>query len=196
MASVFTHALVGVALGRIFRFEGETRARFWILSAACAVLPDADVVGLFFGIRYGDAFGHRGFSHSLLFALLSACLVVLVFFRAPVPHDHVDTDAEAAAAVRKRVKLRLILYFFLVTASHALLDALTNGGLGVAFFAPFDPTRYFFPFRPVEVSPIGISSFFSSWGLAVIRSELLWIWLPVALLDAAASVYRKARRVV
>jgi len=27
-------------------------------------------------------------------------------------------------------------------------------------------------------SPIGVKASFSKWGLAVIKSELLWIWLP------------------
>jgi inner membrane protein len=68
-------------------------------------------------------------------------------------------------------------YFFLITISHGCLDALTDGGLGVAFFAPLDQTRYFFPWRPIEVSPIGLD-FFSARGLTVIESELLWIWIP------------------
>jgi inner membrane protein len=46
-----------------------------------------------------------------------------------------------------------------VKASHGILDAMTDGGLGVAFFSPFDDTRCFFPFRPIKVSPIGLSFF-------------------------------------
>ena len=65
-----------------------------------------------------------------------------------------------------------------ITASHGFLDAFTNGGLGVAFFSPFDPTRYFFPWTPIEVSPIGAVRFFSQRGLLVIISELRWVWLP------------------
>ena len=61
---------------------------------------------------------------------------------------------------------------------------MTDGGLGVAFFSPFDNTRYFLPFTPIRVSPIGISRFFTASGFAVIRSELLWIWLPTAVLIA------------
>ena len=72
----------------------------------------------------------------------------------------------------------LFLYFFLCTASHGVLDAMTNGGLGVAFFSPFDTTRYFFPMRPFLVSPIGISEFFSAYGVQVLASEASWIWLP------------------
>ena len=73
----------------------------------------------------------------------------------------------------------MALVIGLVTASHGLLDAMTNGGLGIAFFAPFDDGRYFLPWRPIEVSPIGAGAFFSEWGLRVIKSELLWVWLPV-----------------
>jgi hypothetical protein len=73
----------------------------------------------------------------------------------------------------------LIAHFFLVTASHGMLDAMTDGGLGVAFFAPFDNGRYFFPWRPMLVSPIGIAPFFSRYGLDVLISEFVWIWIPI-----------------
>jgi inner membrane protein len=79
----------------------------------------------------------------------------------------------------------LFLYLFLCTASHGLLDAFTDGGLGVAFFAPFDESRYFFPWRPIEVSPIGLRSFLSGRAFAVLRSELLWVIAPTLLLYIA-----------
>jgi inner membrane protein len=83
------------------------------------------------------------------------------------------------------------LFIFLATASHGLLDAFTNGGLGIALFAPFDQTRYFFPFRPLQVSPIGFGSFFNSRGMAVIVSELIWIWFPVIAAAAVAVTLRR-----
>ena len=86
---------------------------------------------------------------------------------------------------------RLWLYVFLATASHGLLDALTNGGPGVAFFAPFDDTRYFFAFRPIVVSPIGIRPFFSAWGARVIVSEVGWIWLPALVFVGLAVIARR-----
>jgi inner membrane protein len=67
---------------------------------------------------------------------------------------------------------------FAATASHGLLDGLTNGGLGVAFFAPFDSARYFFPLRPILVSPIGVGAFLSQRGLSVLLSEMTWVWPP------------------
>ena len=84
------------------------------------------------------------------------------------------------------------LYFFLSAASHGLLDALTDGGLGVAFFSPFDRTRYFFPVRPIAVSPIGIREFFSEQGLVVMTSELTWVWLPVVVLFVGLRVLKQA----
>jgi len=68
------------------------------------------------------------------------------------------------------------------TASHGVLDAMTDGGLGVAFLAPFDDARYFLPWRPIPVSPISASRFLSEHGLAIMQAEVLLIWLPAAIL--------------
>ena len=54
------------------------------------------------------------------------------------------------------------------------------GGLGVALLAPFSNARYFFPWRPIEVSPISVQRFFSRRGVQIMRSELRWVWLPAA----------------
>lgn len=177
MASIFTHSVVAGALGAPFARRGLP-ARFWILGATCAVLPDADVVGLPLGIPFGHMLGHRGLSHSLVFAAALATLAAALCARpraGRVPHGW------------------LWLYFFLATASHGVLDAMTNGGIGVAFFAPFSDERYFFSFRPIVVSPIGIRPFFSEWGLDVIISELEWVWLP-SLVFAAACLCLSRRR--
>ena len=165
MASVFSHAVVALAMGKAFRND-VLRWRELSLGAFCSALPDLDVIGFLFGIQYGDLWGHRGLTHSVLFAALLAGILVAVWYR--------GRPAVAMAG--------LFLYFFLCTASHGLLDAMTNGGLGVAFFAPFDTTRYFFPVRPILVSPIGISEFFSAYGVQVLASEAVWIWLPSLLL--------------
>jgi membrane-bound metal-dependent hydrolase YbcI (DUF457 family) len=95
----------------------------WGLGALCAVAPDLDaVVSFLFGIPYSHVLGHRGLSHSLLVAAVLATLVTAVARR---------NLAESPGTAK------LWLFFFLATASHGLLDAMTNGGLGVAFFAPF-----------------------------------------------------------
>ncbi len=177
MASVFSHAVAALGIGACFYRPG-TPKRVWVAGALCSVIPDLDVVGFHFGIHYGDFWGHRGFTHSLLFAALLASLVMLVGFRQGVPGLG---------------RFALWSYLFLATASHGLLDAMTDGGLGVAFFSPFNNTRYFLRWRPIRVSPIGIARFFSPRGLQVIQSELVWIWLPTALLLLSAwLIHRRA----
>ena len=161
MASAFSHAFVALALGRAPHHPVMTRQVLFV-GMACSIVPDLDVIGFSFGIRYGDLWGHRGMTHSLFFAcLLSAVLVGLW-------HHRKSTSAKA----------RLFVYFFLCTASHGVLDAITDGGLGVAFFSPFDTSRYFFAVRPVAVSPIGISEFLTADAFRVLASEIKWIWLP------------------
>ena len=177
MPSIFTHAVAALALGKASAGE-RMPARFWVLSALCAVLPDADVISFAYGARRGSMLGHRGITHSLPFALLIALLVVWLAFR-------------KTPAFSKKW-WALLIFFFAATASHGMLDALTDGGSGVAFFAPFDATRYFFPWRPIEVSPIGMR-FFSQRGLEVIESEVVWVWIPAAALAAFAWLYRRLR---
>jgi inner membrane protein len=161
MASAFSHVIVAVAMGKVFRNK-ELGWRELGLGAFCSVLPDLDVIGFPLGIEYGDLWGHRGMTHSVLFAALLAGILVALWYR-----------GKPAIAMTG-----LFLYFFLCTASHGVLDAMTDGGLGVAFFSPFDTTRYFFSARPVLVSPIGISEFFSEYGARVLANEAVWIWLP------------------
>jgi len=175
MASLVTHAVAALALGTAFYRPG-TAKRVWVAGALASMLPDLDVLGFRFGVAYGDFFGHRGFTHSLLFAAALAFLV--------------------AAALGPRTGLSpgpLGAYLFLAAASHGLLDALTDGGLGVAFFSPFDNRRYFLPWRPIAVSPIGVRRFFTASGLLVFESELVAVWLP-ALVFAGAALLSRGRR--
>ena len=73
MPTIITHGFVAAALGKSFA-SGRVPARFWVLSVFCSILPDADVIGFRFGIRYEDMLGHRGLSHSLVFALVYVTL--------------------------------------------------------------------------------------------------------------------------
>jgi inner membrane protein len=147
----------------------------WVVGAACAMAPDCDVLGFRFGIRYGDLFGHRGFTHSIFFAALLATVAL---------------GAVALGNKTARQPRAVWLYLFLATGLHGFFDALTNGGLGIAFFAPFDNSRYFFPWQPIEVSPFG-AAFFSARGVEVLMSELVWVWLPAAAFVALALIARQ-----
>ena len=166
MPSVFSHAIAAVAIGGA-AVAGSSRLAIWGLGALCSVVPDLDVVSLFFGLPYGHVLGHRGLSHSLLFAAVLASIVTAVARR-------------SLAACPSTP--RLWRFFFLATASHGRLDAMTNGGLGVAFFAPFSDTRYFLPWQPIVVSPISIRGLFSRRSLRVMWSELGWVGLPAGLI--------------
>lgn len=177
MASAITHGIVAISFGRLF-FPERMPVRFWILLVVCTILPDVDVVGFFLGVRYSDILGHRGFSHSLLFALLVALLVTAAF-----------------PDVRRFTRhwWALTACFFAAMVSHGVLDAMTDGGYGIAFFSPLSSTRFFLPWRPLEVAPIGVRGFFSRWGWDVLMSELLWIWFPLALISLFVYAVRRQR---
>ncbi|WP_162428598.1 metal-dependent hydrolase [Pontibacter pudoricolor] len=175
MASAFAHALAAATIGKIYP-GNYTTPKFWLLGVACTIVPDADVVMFKFGVPYEHLFGHRGFSHSLVFAALLGVIVTTLFYR--------------SVKLISKQGLLFILFFTLCTASHSLLDALTNGGLGVAVFAPFDNTRYFLPWRPIQVSPIGVGNFFSEWGWRVIKSELVWVGLPAMATIVVTSIIK------
>ncbi len=160
MPSVFSHAIAATALAKVTQPQ-RTTWWYWVLGPILSAVPDLDVIGFRFGVHYGDVMGHRGFTHSIFFAVVLAGLVSLVFI-----------------GQHKISFWRLFIYLFLAIESHGVLDAMTNGGLGVAFFSPFSNRRYFFPFRPIQVSPIGAARFFGPKGLSVLHSEFLWIWLP------------------
>ena len=164
MPSVITHVVVATALGQAGKQDWRKNWRFWCIAVLSSILPDIDVIGFRFGIRYGDVWGHRGMTHSLLFA--AATGILLAASLGPPWHE--------------RWKQALLLS--VITASHGVLDALTNGGLGVAFFSPFNLHRYFFSWRPILVSPIGAHRFFSARGAQVLWSEMFWVWIPALLI--------------
>ena len=175
MPSMVSHPAVPLALTPLLPPELRSPSVIF-LGVVCSVLQDLDVVGFRLGVPYGHVLGHRGLSHSIAFAVfLSACLAWLL-----------PLEAQPARAPR----LMLFGFLFLSALSHGLLDALTSGGLGVAFFAPFDDSRYFFAWRPIRVSPISVSRFFSATGLQVLRSELQWVWLPAAVVAGLVALLR------
>lgn len=159
MPTVISHVAVPLALG----LGAGSSALTWRLVAvgvAASVLPDLDVIAFKFGIAYSDQLGHRGFSHSLAFAALLGSLAALV------------------APWLQSKRWVAFFFVFLCAASHGLLDMLTNGGLGIAYFWPWSEQRFFFDSRPIQVSPFGVRHLFGPSGLALLKSELTWIWAP------------------
>lgn len=182
MASAFTHAFFAAALGTALVPQ---RRKLIAAGALSAVLPDADVVAFALDIPYSAMLGHRGLSHSLAFAAGWSALLTFAWARS-TPRGSARPNAEPSTRT-------IALYLFLATLSHGVLDALTNGGLGVAFFAPFASDRYFLPWRPIAVSPISLRGFFSERGLAILASELVIVWIPSIALAVVAFASRRWR---
>lgn len=176
MPTIFTHAVAATAVSSVTKPD-KLLDKWWATAAVLSMFPDTDVIGFRVGIHYGDLLGHRGLTHSILFAAI-ASTVALRFFK---------TDETPS------ILFRSWMILFLATVSHGVLDAMTSGGLGVAFFSPFSNERYFFPWRPIRVSPIGIERFFSARAWPVLKSEFVWIWLPSLIVVAATLFIRKPK---
>ncbi|WP_173644242.1 metal-dependent hydrolase, partial [Xanthomonas citri] len=73
MPTIMTHAAVPLALWCASE-RGRISPHLLAAGVAAAMLPDADVLAFALHIPYADAFGHRGASHSLLFASIIALL--------------------------------------------------------------------------------------------------------------------------
>ena len=175
MPTIFSHGVAAAALLAAFPQPAFPR-RLLALGVACAIAPDIDVIAIPFGARSGDLVGHRGFTHSLLFAAVVASVGLTAAVRAWPSTLH---------------RGAVWFYLFLAAASHGLLDALTDrNGLGIPFFWPFDATRYFLPFTPVAMSPLG-THFFSERGLLVLLNEIWWIWVPSLVFAVVAVCLRR-----
>jgi inner membrane protein len=164
VATIVSHFLIGWGTYRFADAGRDPRRTGPAVAGLLSMLPDADSL-LMPWVRYHEPWGHRGMTHSLAFAALAGTV--------------------AAIAIRGRVTfprgtLALAALLGAVTASHGVLDALTDGGLGIAFFAPVDHTRYFLPVEPIPVSPI-TTNLFDPGVLHVLSVEalLLWPWALV-----------------
>lgn len=174
MPTILTHPAVPLALG--LGLGRKVVPRYLLAAGVVAsVIPDLDVVAFRFGVLYASAFGHRGFSHSILFAIAVALLGAFV------------SRAFRVSAIAT------FAFLFIATVSHGILDSFTNGGLGIAFFWPWSADRFFAPFQVIEVSPLSASRFFSPRGVAVLTSEILWVWLPCAVVGTLLAVVRIRR---
>lgn len=172
MPTVLSHPAVPLALSLGLGANMISR-RLLLAGVIVSAIPDLDVLGFKYGVAYASQFGHRGFTHSLMFALLIALLGTALFRQL------------------RSTPGRTFGFLFVSIASHGILDTLTNGGLGVELFWPFSDARFFAAFRPIDVSPIGLTHLISGRGLTVIGSELLWVWLPVMTAAFIAVVLRR-----
>ncbi len=164
MPTMITHAIVGASVTSL-RPKSISPVKLIIFGAILAVLPDIDVLGFRNGIPYSSIYGHRGITHSFLFAAVISIIVALTFF----------PEAKRFSPTSWHVALLL----FISAVSHGVLDAFTNAGLGIGFLIPFDETRYFAPWRPLTASPLSISRFLSGSGFPILLNEAKWVGIPL-----------------
>ena len=162
------HVAVGMAAGRFWtglQPENEPAsfklvARSMLAFSALSLAPDLDVIAFRLGIPYSAPFGHRGAAHSIFIALLLASIAALA---ARARRDQVNSG---------QTRKWLWVVCAVVAISHGLLDALTDGGLGIALLWPFSNERYFAPWTPIPVAPIG-ARMLTDEGLLVVMTEAL-----------------------
>jgi inner membrane protein len=181
LASAITHFIVGAAIALPAMESRALRPVMprWALPVTAglwAVAPDLDTWLMFgLGIPRGSIFSHRGFFHSPLFLILATALL--------------------AAAVAARHGHRAIAWLALMWAvsavTHPLLDMLTDGGSGVMVLLPLSTGRFFFPWRPIRVSPLTIARFFDRAG-PILWSELPF-WVAALAVGTLGLLWRRAR---
>ena len=180
MPTFITHSVIAGSSAYGFN-SGKETLKFWLLSIACSSVPDVDVIGYrWLYIPYYDFFGHRGFFHSPFFAALLSILIVCMFYR--------------KEGIFSKQWWKYFFYFFILTASHGILDAMTNGGNGIALLSPINNNRYFLPWTPIEISPLTIRRFLSPRGVTVLINELIWIWVPCLLIVIFIKIKRKKHK--
>lgn len=178
MPSVIGHTIIAATAASLPK--NESKKKFWVILLLCIIsscIPDTDVIAFRFGIPYEHMFGHRGFSHSIVFGLIWGGLMTMLY----------------RLIFTKGKTMRLFILFSLVTISHGVLDAMTTGGKGIGFFIPFINERYFLPWRFITVSPLSVSRFFSDWGLRVLGSELLFLGIPCLLILLGRKIFGKVK---
>ena len=168
MSSLIAHAALPFVARRAVAIPPPLRRRFWITVVLCACAPDLDWLGAMFQLPATSLWAHRGLTHSLVAALVLALSAGLLGFR--------------GLTWGSRLWWQVVAFLFAATAAHGLVDAMTFGDPGVALFAPFDRTRYFLPFQPLPVCPLGVDEYFSRWGLFTLLNELLYLLGPALLI--------------
>lgn len=110
-------------------FAGKTVGRKAVLWGALAQsIPDIDFVGAFWQDTSTHLMGHRGFTHSILFALLMTGIMAFFAERWHRPHNISFK--------------RWLLFFGATILGHDFLDAFNNYGVG--WFEPFSHYRISF----------------------------------------------------
>ena len=153
------------------------RVRLGLVLGLLSVIPDLDVIGFRFGVPYEDVLGHRGFTHSILFAVIMGFGTPLIAF--------------PRIKMLCRVWWALVALAFTANMSHGLIDAFTDAGLGIGFLIPFDDNRYFAPWRPLATSPLSVTAFINGPANRILTNEFIWVGLPLAFVFGILHALRR-----
>jgi membrane-bound metal-dependent hydrolase YbcI (DUF457 family) len=133
MSTFVGHALAATVVVSTSRgLPAERHRVVMVLAVIAALLPDIDVFLLLTGSR---AVTHRGLTHSLLFAVLSAAALTAV-----------------ARALVNLSTPRLFLLMLLACVSHLVLDFLMGAGPPIRPFAPLDDRGFLAPVRLLPIA--------------------------------------------
>jgi len=135
-----THIALGACIGEAF-FERKFGKKAMLWGALAQSIPDIDFMAAAWLDTAENLLAHRGFTHSILFAVL---IVPLFAFAVDKIHK------PEAFTYRK-----LLLFFSIEVLLHLLLDGFNNYGVG--WLEPFNHTR--FSFNSIYVA----DPFFSVW---------------------------------
>ena len=146
-----THIAVGACIGEAF-FEKGFGKRVMIWGILAQSIPDIDFVASFWMDTADNLLAHRGFTHSILFAVLCTPLFALAADKIHLP--------------RQQHFARWLFFFATEIFVHLLLDTFNNYGVGL--LEPFNHQR--FSFNAIYV----LDPFFSIWpGIAFIMLVIL-----------------------
>lgn len=187
MPTLLGHAVVAGAAAEathaLGRRAGLRHVEWTSLLVLLSCLPDADVI-MFAWYRYEDPLCHRGISHSIVFALALTALATLrvrAHCRDPQP---------------RRFWLGIWGALAAVMTSHGVLDAFTDGGLGVLLFWPASAARWWIPWAPIPVSPISLHFGPRMQGVMLVELVLLGPLLAAAIVARRATPLRGARHLL
>ena len=147
----FTHIALGACIGEAY-FEKGFGKKAMVWGALAQSIPDIDFVSSFWMTTPESLLAHRGFTHSILFALLIAPLFALIAEKIHRPHN---------ISFKK-----WLLFFATEVFVHLFIDAFNNYGIG--WLEPFSHAR--FSFNAIYVA----DPFFSLWpGIAFVMLIIL-----------------------
>ncbi len=188
MASPVGHSAVGLTaflfMVRVWPRQWTRRALLLAVLIALANLPDFD---FFVPLIHGEAFGsawHRGFTHSIVFAVGVAFCLAAVMTRPDI----------RAGWLPLRAVWQVWAISFVLVASHLVLDMLgadDRPPFGVPLFLPFSNTHFISSWTPFKaVNHNSLAVFFAPENLLTMAYDLVLLGPLVAV----AAYYCHARR--